>query len=220
MRSPDPLEASPAFCPICAKALNAPAVCRAHLTARSPRLFLREWINRPGRVGAVWPSSKRLAQCMAAQTPMSGTGLVIELGGGTGVITQALLAQGLSRERLRVVERSPAFARHLRQRFPSVQVIQGDAARLAVLLPEHAAIDAVVSSLPLRSLPRAEALAIVEQWRCVLPAGGALLQFSYALQASADWLGAGFALRDSQLIWRNLPPARVMRFERLDTPGH
>ena len=54
---------------------------------------------------------------MAARVDTARTGLVVELGGGTGVITAALLARGVAPERLVVVEQSPALAAHLRQRF-------------------------------------------------------------------------------------------------------
>jgi len=57
----------------------------------SPGLFLREWVAQPGIVGAIWPSSHRLAHGMAQHIPIRGDGLVVEIGAGTGVVTQALL---------------------------------------------------------------------------------------------------------------------------------
>ena len=54
-------------------------------------------------------------------------GPVVELGPGTGPVTQALLQRGLAPERLILVEYDPAFCRLLERRFPGVRVIQGDA---------------------------------------------------------------------------------------------
>src|SRR3954453_18339342 len=82
-----------------------------HVSA--PWLFAREWLNKPSAVGAVWPSSSQLAKGMAARVPSCGDGLVVELGGGTGAVTQALLERGINPKRLMVIERSPAFVQHL-----------------------------------------------------------------------------------------------------------
>ena len=65
-----------------------------HAVARSPQsLFLRELVTQPGTVGAICASSPRLAARMAAWVDTAAPGVVVELGGGTGVITAALLAQ-------------------------------------------------------------------------------------------------------------------------------
>lgn len=181
----------------------------------SPGLFLREWLAQPGIVGAVWPSSHRLARTMAERIPVRGDGLVVELGAGTGVVTQALLEKGISPDRLRVVERSPSFVHHLRKRFPAVPVLQGDATVLGSLLPEGVPVDAVVSSLPLRSLADADVTAILDQWCSLVRPGGVVVQFTYALHGQAPALADSFVPCGRQLVWGNLPPAKVMNFVRL-----
>lgn len=179
----------------------------------APWLFARELLNRPAAVGAVWPSSHQLARQMAARVPLDGEGMIIELGAGTGVVTQALLDRGIAAERLVVVERSPAFVRHLRARFPGINVILGDAVQLAHLLPYSPRIDAIVSSLPLRSLPAADATAIVNQWRLLLPPKGLVIQYTYDLRDSGRLAKYGFAVRSRDIVWGNLPPARVLVFD-------
>lgn len=180
-------------------------------TLRTSALFAREWVGRPTVVGAICPSSRRLASEIARQVP-AGDGFVIELGGGTGAITQALLDSGISAERLIVVERSAAFANHLRHRFPNVPVICADAVRLKQFLPPNMPIDAIVSGLPLRSLPRTDTEAIVDQWHQVLNENGVVIQFTYdirprhALMADA----VDFTIRSSRIVWANVPPARVV----------
>jgi phospholipid N-methyltransferase len=183
-------------------------------------LFLREFLEAPAGVGAVWPSSGRLARGMAARIDPRGDGLVVELGAGTGVVTRALLDRGVAAERLRVVECSPAFVRHLRRRFPEVAILLGDAARLSGVLDESAAgrpVDAIVSSLPLRSLDPAIVSAVLDQCRTLLRPGCTLVQFTYALRGlPAAGLSEGFAVRDDPVVWANLPPARVIALERTD----
>lgn len=180
----------------------------------SPSLFLSELAARPKTVGAIWPSSRQLAESMAAAVPVRGDGLVVELGAGTGSVTQALLDRGISTDRLWVVERSPAFVQHLRHRFPGLTVVGGDASDLEALLPANRAVDTIVSSLPLRSLPADVVTGILAQCRQCLPADRRLVQFTYALWGRDTGLFDGFVEDDSRYVWLNLPPARVRIFRR------
>jgi len=175
-------------------------------------LFAREIFANPRAIGAVCPSSARLARAMAAQVPDTGR-LVLELGAGTGMITEALLAAGVAPERLISLELSENLARHLRQRFPKVRVIHGDASHLQQLLPEEFPhIGCLISGLPLRSLPPAVIHNICEQIRPLTQAGAPLIQFTYDLRNRPFApLESGLQLRrvHSRMVWRNLPPARV-----------
>ncbi len=203
-------------------ALNPSTVAmraRRALGNMAPSLFLREWMHHPAAIGAIWPSSSRLARRMAACVPRSGDGLVIELGAGTGAVTQALLDRGIRAERLVVVERSATFVRHLRRSFPSVTVLHGDALSLASLLPPAAKVDAIVSSLPLRSLPQTDARAIVAQWQQLLCLGGRAIQFTYDLRARLRHKPAGLRQHTSHLVWANVPPARIFILEASQAPA-
>lgn len=175
--------------------------------------FFRELLAGPRTIGAVCPSSSYLARAMAGELRNTDDGLVLELGAGTGSITSALLQRGIAPERLIVVERSAALAEHLRQRFPAVRVIEGDARQL----DDHLGSDvgrvvAVVSGLPLRSLSHAAVTEIARQIHRLLPEGGLFVQFTYDL--SKPSVCADMALRRArtQVIWKNFPPARVDTF--------
>lgn len=178
---------------------------------RVSALFVREWVGRPAAVGALCPSSRHLAREMADAVP-DGDGLVVELGGGTGAITAALLERGVAPRRLVVVERSLAFVRHLRRRFPGISIVSGDARQLERLLPPGATVDAIVSCLPLRTLPREAVTAIVDQCRRVLSAGGVMIQFTYDLRPPGRRpLGhAALVAGASRIVWANIPPARIV----------
>lgn len=184
------------------------------LRTSNPQLFLREFLLHPANVGAIWPSSAHLARCMACAAPIKGNGLIVELGAGTGVVTKALLDSGIEPHRLRVLEQSPVFAQLLRHQFPTLAVLQANAATLADLLHDDLPVEAIVSSLPLRSLPEELVTQIVDQWRQVLQPGGWVVQFSYALHSSPTDLLAGFSASRSNLVWRNIPPAKVMVYCR------
>ncbi len=184
--------------------------------AASLALFAREIIANPRAMGAACPSAPLLAACMASRVPVDSDGLVVEVGGGTGAVTAALLKRGVPAWKLVVIERSTQLAHHLRQRFPQLRVLQGDAAQLSQLLGQdrQKKISSIVSSLPLRSLHPTTTRAINDQFETLLEAGGLLVQFTYDLRGTGVRLLPGFRRLSSKIIWGNLPPARVEVFER------
>jgi phospholipid N-methyltransferase len=184
--------------------------------AASLALFAREILSNPRAMGAACPSAPALASGMAARVPLDRDGLVVELGGGTGAVTAALLKHGVPPWKLVVVERSPKLTHHLRQRFGQLRVIQGDAAQLGHLLGHpRPRLNSIVSSLPLRSLHPATTRAVAHQFETLLEPGGLLVQFTYDLRGSHPRLLPGFRWLSSKIIWGNLPPARVEVFERV-----
>ena len=181
-------------------------------------LFMKELISNPRAVGAACPSSRKLASQMAAFVPAGFDGRIVELGAGTGVITSALLQRGVAPGSLVLVERSPELSRLLRNRFPLLTVLHGDAGRLDELLMDHVGsafrgIDLVVSSLPLKSMAVPVVTAIGRQLERVLVDGGRFIRFTYDLRPDQAGPFQGLTRRASRTVWTNLPPARVDLFE-------
>jgi phosphatidylethanolamine/phosphatidyl-N-methylethanolamine N-methyltransferase len=179
------------------------------------RAFFKLWLKNPLSIGNFAVSSRSLAVAMAAAVPRAG-GPVIELGGGTGVVTQALLDRGIAHEDLIVVERNDTLHAMLTERFPGVRVLHGNAAELTSLLrPLNLAPGrAVVSSLPIISMPRPVQRAIVEQSFAALGGDGHFVQYTYGpvspLPRRAFRLDGNIAKR----VLNNLPPARVWVYRR------
>jgi phospholipid N-methyltransferase len=175
--------------------------------------FLKSLIMNPQATGAVFPSSRYLAKVMAAGVCLPNDGLVIELGAGTGAITEALLASGVAAERFVVIERSPSLAAQLRVRFPGVEVLTASALDLVDLLAgRDLPVSSVVSSLPLRSLSPEVQRAILMQISRVLPSDGRYVHFTYDISSDGSFYPAHYCLVDSKIVWRNVPPAKVERF--------
>src|SRR5262245_21978917 len=78
--------------------------------------FIRTWIEKPLSLGAVTPSSRALARTMAGYVDPARPGPIIELGPGTGPVTEALLAQGIGPSRLLPVGFDPTCSPLLRPR--------------------------------------------------------------------------------------------------------
>ena len=172
--------------------------------------FIGSWIKKPLAVGAVTPSSKPLARAMAQYVDPHGDGPVIELGPGTGPITEALIEHGVKPSRLVLVEFNPTFCQLLRQRFPEATVVQGDAYRLHDTLAEYArhGISAVVSGLPLMTKPLRMRTRLLREALALLAPQAPFVQFTYAVVPPIPKL-AGVKVEASERIWRNMPPARV-----------
>src|ERR1700690_635205 len=97
-------------------------------------LFLRGWFANPQGTGSVAPSSPQLGAAMARWLPRNPASFVLELGPGTGAVTDALLKYGLREDRLVGIEKNPALAKILRKRFPLAHIIIGDAWDLDLLV--------------------------------------------------------------------------------------
>jgi len=182
-------------------------------------LFIREWLRRPHQIGAIAPSSRHLGNAMARWLPADRDDLVVELGPGTGAITEALLAHGLDASRLVAIEKSPELVAVLRERFPAIGIITGDAREMRALLREHGRgehrVGAVMSSLPLRQFKEEFTRGLAAAIRGLLRPGGCWVQYSYHLGNSGQHGSEHFHLRCSDIVWRNLPPARVSVYQKL-----
>ena len=181
-------------------------------------LFLREWIVNPQRTGAVAPSSPQLTAAMARWLPRNPESYVLELGPGTGAVTEALIKRGLREDRLVAIERNPKMARLLREKFPRAQIIIGDAWNLDHLLRSRRepveSVGAVISSLPLLNFPIEEAEALAQKIRSVLQPQGNWVQYSYRIHKLRTRGASSFRLRASKIVWLNFPPARVSVFQK------
>jgi phosphatidylethanolamine/phosphatidyl-N-methylethanolamine N-methyltransferase len=172
-------------------------------------VFGREILDSPRSMGAICPSSPKLARRMASLVDHRN-GIVVELGGGTGAVTAALLEHGVIPQNLIVVEQSAKLSALLKNRFPEITVINGDAASLAELLgPDCGRVRAIVSSLPLRSLECSVVRNILEQLEQVLQEDGLFIQYAYSHRDQQAKLSQHFNNIHSSIVWGNLPPARI-----------
>ena len=178
--------------------------------------FIRSWIEKPLSTGAVMPSGKLLARTMARLVDPAVPGPIVELGPGTGPVTEALVARGVDPARLVLVEFNPVFCRLLRSRYAGATVVQGDAYRLkhllGSLLREPAA--AVVSGLPLFTKPLRTRLRLISDAFGLLQPQAPFIQFTYAVVSPIPRSLPGVRSHASERIWMNLPPAQVWVYRK------
>ena len=192
-----------------------PSLQRA-LAKKQPKLrlddevrFIASWLQHPLKVGAVSPSGRALAKAVAAEIDPSIPGPVVELGPGTGPVTEALIERGIATDRLVLVEYNPEFCTLLRRRFPGATVVEGNAyalgETLAGIVKEPLA--AVVSCLPLMTRPLNARVRLLNAAMRMLRPGAPYVQFTYAMTAPIP--SRRYRVTASPRIWFNLPPARV-----------
>lgn len=183
--------------------------------------FFRQWLKDPLRVAAISPSSRQLARQMMTQLPRACR-RVVELGGGTGVFTHALLDHGVAPQDLLVLELNEELHHHLVGMFPDSHVVCGDASDLAAIARTRGfagddAADAVISGLGLLSMPRQTQQAILAAAFEALRPEGRFIQFTYgpANPVTREVIEAlDLVARRASFTWWNVPPATVYVYER------
>jgi phosphatidylethanolamine/phosphatidyl-N-methylethanolamine N-methyltransferase len=195
---------------------TAPAPADARSARRA---FLAAALRRPATMGAIAPSSPRLGAVLASVVPHSGQPVVVELGPGTGAVSAVIAERLPSGARHLAVELDPAMVAFLRGTHPALEVVEGNAADLGVLLGERGitAVDAVVCGLPWALFDDATQTRLLSEISRAIGDRGAFTTFAYLHGMT---LGAARRfrrrLRDtfeevlvSATVWRNLPPAFV-----------
>ncbi|HEY6578257.1 MAG TPA: rRNA adenine N-6-methyltransferase family protein [Rhizomicrobium sp.] len=172
--------------------------------------FLRSLVARPRTIGAIAPSSPALARKIAAQIDPNSHGPVLELGPGTGVITEALIARGIAEERLIAIEADPDLARLVSGRFPRLCMIRGDAYDLEHTLDGSVRepFAGIVSGLPLLNQPPARRRELITSALARLAPDAPFIQFSYGWSPPVPG-DEDVLVERAGIVLANLPPARV-----------
>lgn len=184
-------------------------------------IFFRQWLKNPLGIAAFSPSGKQLAKYMISELPKPAT-RVVELGGGTGVFTRALIEHGIEPRNLLVLELNDEFYSHLCEQFPQAHVIHGNAVELKALAERDGFLgaglaDAAISGLGLLSMSRDTQRAILDATFSVLRPNGRLIQFTYgpASPVPRELVAEmGLQVRRGRFAWRNVPPASVYVYSR------
>lgn len=186
--------------------------------------FFRSWLDSPREIGAVAPSSRPLARLITQEIDPAG-GLVVELGPGTGVFTYQLVENGLSPEKLLLIEKNPGFAESLRRRFPTAALHELDVAHMRRCREQWRALQAqaIVSGLPLLAMGTKAQIAVLRTCFDMLRPGGHLYQFTYHWRCPVpDSILKRLRLKAFPVgnVWWNLPPASVYRISEFREPAN
>ncbi len=195
----------------------APRTRSPHSRAGDYWHFVSGFLRRPLIVGAIAPSSRRLAEAMIPAIDLESAGTVVELGAGTGAITQTLRQRVGPRTRLIAVELQGGSAQRLRQRFRDLQVISDSAENLRHHLDRLGCrvADCIVSGLPWGSMSGPLQDRILDAVLGSLKPGGLFSAMAYVhaggFPSSREFkrkLERNFGqVTPTPIVWANLPPA-------------
>jgi phosphatidylethanolamine/phosphatidyl-N-methylethanolamine N-methyltransferase len=180
----------------------------------NPWLFFRRWLANPREVGSVTPSSNALKRRLTQEIVRAPDEYVVELGGGTGAITRGILERGIPADRLYVLEINREMAQHLRDTFPGIHVVEGDARRLGQILPPEVVgkVGTTVCGIPMLLLTLEEQRAILDSAYSVMPKGREVVLYTYALSSPLERDKLDLTGRRVGFVAANIPPASVWAY--------
>ncbi len=180
-------------------------------------LFIKRWIKHPLRLGAIAPSSKSLGRLISRNVAVLEDRFIVELGAGTGTITRRLLEAGVPKDRLFVVELDPELCAFLKRAHPDLNIIQGDASKLAEILPSEVLgkVSTIVSGMPVSTMPFELQRKIIQACFDVLePSTGEFIQYSYHLHSPLPAKKLEIIAQKIGRTFRNLPPAYLWKYKK------
>jgi phospholipid N-methyltransferase len=150
------------------------------------RLFFREFRQNFHSTGSITPSSRFLAKALARF--VSGGAVprrVLEVGPGTGAVTQQIVRRLGPQDRFDLVELNDSFVSLLRERFQNEPAFRAVADRSRIYhqrveeLPEKSAYDVIISGLPLNNFDAGNVSQILRTFAELARPGGTLSFFEY-----------------------------------------
>jgi phospholipid N-methyltransferase len=171
-------------------------------------LFFTKFLRHGTAIAAVAPSSPWLAQAVVRGIDFSQSACIVELGAGTGSITEELVRHAGKRCRVLIVERDADFCRRLRERFPGADIAEADARDLERLLTERGieSVDHVLCGLPLPSFDPSSRDHILDIVRRRLAPSGTFCQLTHMPFIYYPLYRHYFESVKFRFIVRNLPP--------------
>lgn len=188
------------------------------------QLFLKRFIANPGLVGAFCPSSPALCREITSHINIESAEAVVELGPGTGVITDEILARLNPQAKFVAIELDNKMYKNLRRNRPNLTVVNDSAEHLPQIMQKQDIrhLNAVISGLPWAAFPEKMQRGILDAIVSSLTGGGYFATFAYvqglvlpAAQRFKKMLGDSFReVEVSRVVWNNLPPAIVYRCKK------
>lgn len=188
------------------------------------QLFLTRFLANPGLVGALLPSSSALCREITSHINIESAEAVVELGPGTGVITDEILARLNPQAKFVAIELDSKMYEALRKNRPDLHIVNDSAVNLTKIMKDadikH--LNTIVSGLPWAAFPESLQVGILDAIVDSLSEGGYFTTFAY-LQGLALPAGQRFKkmlknffreVEVSRIIWNNIPPAIVYRCKK------
>ncbi|QWI72945.1 methyltransferase (plasmid) [Bacillus mycoides] len=175
--------------------------------------FLTEFVKNPQNIGAITPSSERLAVKMVETINFEEAKYIVELGPGTGPFTKEVMKRKKKQTLLILIESNEVFVKELQKQFhgdKSVVIIHGLAENIKKYMGKlHIEkVDYVLSGLPFTSLSKKVSSCIIKNVKDSIQENGQFIIFQYSL-AKKSCIQTFFPNILIKRVWLNIPPAYV-----------
>ena len=196
------------------KADHAPIEEEKSARLKENLLFLGKFFKHGITIASIWPSSKAMSRATINKIDWADAKVIVELGAGTGPITDQIVRKLKPHTTLIVIERDADFAKILRKRFNShknVEVVQADVRDLDSVLKTRkiTKVDAFVSGLPTPSLPKNVRNRMLATVRRYLVEGGVFSNITEVPFWYWNYYRKIFKDVSFELVVRNMPPGGV-----------
>ncbi len=182
--------------------------------------YVSQFCRNPRTIGAIAPSSRKLAAKMVAPINFKKARVIVEYGPGCGVFTRHVLSQ-IDRKKTIFfgLELNEKMNRLASEKAPEAIIYQDSAAEIRKYLRQYGVdhADAIISGLPWASFPESLQDEILAETVSGLPEGGVFTTFAYlhglilpsGIRFRRKLLQHFSTVETSPVVWRNLPPALV-----------
>lgn len=173
--------------------------------------FFKKFLAKRKEIGSILPSSNSLVKKITSSIPFKEVKILVELGGGTGAITRALIKNKMEKTKLLVFEPDEQFFLLLKKKFQTgktIIILKEKAENLRTVLENFnlPAPDCIVCSLPFFSLGREKTAEILgEVKRCMKPETRFIF-FQYT-PLMLPFLLKQFKIKKLSYVILNAPPA-------------
>ncbi len=178
----------------------------------SKRKFWKQFLKSRREIGSVTPSSRYLTKGIVDKIDFENAQVIVELGPGTGVFTNAILSQMSASCKLVVIELNTEMFQLLKKKIsdPRVILVEASATEMKNILAQNGLekVDFIISSLPLTVMPEQVANTILSDSKSLLSSKGKYLQFMYSLMLKTK-LEDYFSHVEKTFVHFNFPPAFV-----------
>ncbi|MGS2743279.1 class I SAM-dependent methyltransferase [Halomonas sp. LS-001] len=174
-------------------------------------LFLKHFLRSPIAIGSVIPSSRHLAAAMVRCVEWEQADVIIELGAGTGVITQEINTLRCENSTFLSFEYENSLRENLTQRYPNVNFYKNAFQlkdQMAAQQQGKTRADCIISGLPFANFSPQQRSDLLSDIYEVLSPGGLFVAFQYTRQLQ-PFLISSYDKFDCHRVWANLPPAYV-----------
>lgn len=174
-------------------------------------IFIKKFLQKGRNISAATPSSRWLAEAVCNDVDFSKPSTIVELGVGTGAITEVLIDRLRAHHRYVAVEYDSEFCDIFRQRFPTVDLIEGDASVIEGQLANRgiSKVDYVLSGLPTPNLPVESAVKLMRWMRQALTPDGLFAQITVVPLIYRGFYKRFFSDVRYDMVWLNAPPGGV-----------